>query len=442
MSGRSRDLTGEVSRMSRGIAALLILTVVMATGMGLGVSPALAQSVTLENDHLTIQDGTNTTRVDIGRDVIVEGEEIRVLGPGADIQALIDAAAVDADANKPYRIVLGPGVYTLTSELVMQPFVSLAGSGQEATSIEAGSAIENLVSGADDMAITDLTIDNAGGNATTVAIYNSSASPRIERVTASALGGTTNYGVYNTGSSPVMTDVTASASEADETNYGVYNTGSSPVMSDVSADASGTADATNYGVYNTDSSSPTMTGVTASGVGGRNGYGLRNATSSSPTMTGGSASASGTFLVVGIYLQDSSSVMTDVQVTASSGGLVYGLFITDSTPVINGATIKATGSAGTIYGVQASGSSPVMTGVSITSSGGDQTYGVRDIGSSMIEIKDSVIKAENGTSNVSIDGIDAGTRIYNTVVVGGVANDDAGTQCLNVYDDTPAPIGC
>lgn len=40
-----------------------------------------------------------------------------------------------ASAANPYLVLIGPGVYTLTQPLPMKPFVTIAGSGREATTL-------------------------------------------------------------------------------------------------------------------------------------------------------------------------------------------------------------------------------------------------------------------------------------------------------------------
>ncbi len=334
-------------RLGASAPALNVLGVLNILGLlMIATAPtASAQSVVLENDHVTIQDETNATQVDIGPQMIVEGEEIRVLGPGPDLQALLDAIT-DASATKPYLVRLGPGVYPLSSGLGMKPYVSVSGSGQEATFLQAGAGVVNAVAGANNMALTDMTIENTvAGVMFPAAVYNSNnVSPTMTRVTATASGGTFNYGVYNDNSSPTMTQVTATASGGTN-NRGVYNVSSSPTMTQVTATASGGIN--NRAVYNA-SSSPTMTQVTATASGGTDNYGVLNSTSSYPV------------------------------------------------------------------------------------------------------IKDSVVKGLNGSGvNVGIDGIyddaSGAARVYNTLVVGGIANDNpvgGGTQCHNVYSDAPAAISC
>lgn len=164
----------------------------------------------------------------------------------------------DANAGNRYLLVVGPGVYEVSTALIMKEWVTIQGSGRESTvitgAISSESADENsaIVKGQNNAAITDLSIENRGGNIFSIAIFNSAASPRIERVTAEA-SGAYQYatGILNElDSSPVMTNVSASGSGASTTqNYGVYNvSGSSPTMVNVNANASGAAGA-NPGIF-------------------------------------------------------------------------------------------------------------------------------------------------------------------------------------------------
>ncbi|MHB8790930.1 MAG: pectinesterase [Desulfobulbaceae bacterium] len=142
------------------------------------------------------------------------------------------AAAVnsitDASAAKPYLVQIDAGVYTLTQTLIMKPFVHIAGAGKDATTLTGAistvsyDASSALVSGADNATLCDLTIENTGGGAIAIAIYNNS-SPTIQDVIVTASGGRHNYGVYNEyPSAPSMIEVTASASGGTY-NYDVYN---------------------------------------------------------------------------------------------------------------------------------------------------------------------------------------------------------------------------
>ena len=157
--------------------------------------------------------------IEIGPNKLSQGNIIEVYGPypALDIQAIIDGIT-DASASNPYVIKLGPGEYDLgTDNIVMKSYVSIQGSGQEATKIKSatstgtGDATSAVIAGANNATIADLTVENFGGSASSYGVYNNSASPRIERVTAIAKGGTSfSIGIYNTVSSTtVMTEVIA-----------------------------------------------------------------------------------------------------------------------------------------------------------------------------------------------------------------------------------------
>ena len=152
----------------------------------------------------------------------------------------------DADAGNPYLIQIGPGVYEISTALIMKQWVTIQGAGREATKITGAISTGDfpsdstaIVSGQNNAALTDLTIENRGGGVFSVAIYNREASPRIERVTAIAMGddGYASTGILNEdSSSPIITNVTASASGAMVENFGVYIVlGSSPTMVNVKA---------------------------------------------------------------------------------------------------------------------------------------------------------------------------------------------------------------
>ena len=114
----------------------------------------------------------------------------------------------DAIADNPYLVLIGPGVYTLTQALIMKPFVTMAGSGQEATiltgviSSDESDETSSIVSGADNSTLCDLSIVNNGGSIYSMALYNDHGSPVIQDVTATTSGGNCSRSVYNSCSSP------------------------------------------------------------------------------------------------------------------------------------------------------------------------------------------------------------------------------------------------
>ncbi|MBL0225716.1 MAG: tail fiber domain-containing protein [Geobacteraceae bacterium] len=342
-------------------------------------------------------------------------------------------------AANPCLLKIMPGVYTVTSAVAMQPYIDIEGSGEKVTKITSVLSSDLLqitvatLRGADNAELRSLTVENTGTGNYTVAILNTSVSPSLLHVTATALG-STSYGVYNVSFSfPTMTHVTARASGGG-LSYGVYNSSSSPTMMNVTATAEGsggsfgvyndtslpkmtnvTAKATgglpggagiynsvssptmmnviamgepnNYGVYNTNSS-PTMTDVTATGI-----VGVSNGLSSSPTMMNVTA----TGWEAGVSNHSSSPTMMNVTAT----GNLHGVKNTSSSPTMKNviAIAKLEGGPNTnTYGVLNDQSSPTMTDVTATATGATANYGVKNNASSLV-MSNVTAKGSGGTSN-------------------------------------------
>jgi hypothetical protein len=256
---------------------------------------------------------------DIGTIVVINPTPGDPTGNGTAL--LNNLAGISADATHPYVIKLGPGIYDIGgSSLQMKQYVDIEGSGENTTTITGhiDSLSSGVVQGASNAEIRFLTVRNTGGGTNAVAIYNTSAFPKITNVTASATGSTFNYGVLNMSSSPTMTNVTASPS-GGSISCGVYNDSSSPTMMNVTTSPSGGT--YNYGVYNI-SSSPTMMNVTTSPSGGTNNYGVYNI-SSSPTMTNVTASPSGGTYNYGVNSITSGTIRINHSVIKGSTNTVW-----------------------------------------------------------------------------------------------------------------------
>ena len=150
--------------------------------------------------------------------------------------ALLDnLAGISADANTPYLIKLGPGIYDLgTNFLQMKSYVDVEGSGESITiitgSLNSGSL--GVVRGANHSNIRSLTVQNTGGGTGAICVFNLNIDKtfKMTHMTVTASGGTSgNNAVNNSNSSPTMMDVTASAT-GGAINYGILNSSSSPTM--------------------------------------------------------------------------------------------------------------------------------------------------------------------------------------------------------------------
>lgn len=372
------------------------------------------------------------------------------------ISAALDSITDASNTNR-YLVWIAPGVYT--EKVTMKSFVDLEGAGELTTKITyTASASPNTgtVVGANNAELRFLTVENTGAQANAIAIYNSSASPRLTHVTATATGATnanyairnessspimsdmaisanaspSSYGIYNAASSPTMTNITIVASGATGQNVGVanfasssatmtnvnitvsggttncsgvYNNSSSPIMTNVTATATAGTDC--HGVYNYTSASPTMTNVTANASGGMNSYGVRNYSSSSPTMIGVIATGAwGSGNNYGIYnLLSSSPTMMNVTATGTGGGNSFGVYnVSSSSPLMTNVTATASGATYNFGVRNDSASAPTMKYVTATGSGGTTSYGMYN-SSSSVTIHNSIISASGGVNNFGID---------------------------------------
>jgi hypothetical protein len=319
-----------------GVAAWISLLLMITTTYG--------GSIVIGGDH-----------TDIGKIVIVSpkpGDTPQTNGTAL----LNNLAGITADANNPYLIKLGPGIYDIgINSLQMKAYVDVEGSGENTTIITGhiDSDTSGVVRGASNAEIRFLTVRNTGGGTHAMAIYNLSASPKMTNVTAFASGGLNNRVVSNTdSSSPVMTNVTVSASGGTTT----------------------------IGVYNISSSSPTMTNVTVSASGATYSFGIINDSSSSPVMTNVTASASGGTDSCGVYNYSSSPTMMNVALSASEGTSNYGVYnsvggtITINNSVITGSTYTIRNGTGATTRV----GNTKLAGGSVSNSGTLTCAGVYD----------------------------------------------------------------
>ncbi|MFL5804330.1 MAG: hypothetical protein ACJ8CR_21620 [Roseiflexaceae bacterium] len=228
-------------------------------------------------------------------------------GNGADCRAsgaalLAALASIAATAHDPCLLTIAPGVYDLgTLPLRMCAYVDIEGAGETATRLIANIGVSNsgTVVGADDAELRRLTIENTGGGAFAVAIFNDGVAPRLSRLTAEASGGLASYGVYNcNGAAPAMSHVRALAA-GRRCTIGIYNDGAAPIMTHVSATAAGGY--VSYGIYNRDGAAPVMTHVRATAGCGDRTFGIYNEQDTWPTMIDVTARALGGIDNIDVY---------------------------------------------------------------------------------------------------------------------------------------------
>jgi hypothetical protein len=180
----------------------------------------------------------------------------------------------NASADNPYLLFIGPGQYTLTTALVMKPHVNVTGSGEQVTwlvgsiSSDALDETSAIVKGANNAALSNLSVSNTGGGTYSFGIFSTglNLTGRLENVSVYAKGGDGNVGVVNVTSSPMLTGL----------NIAVEGTGTQQCI----------------GIFNV-SSSPTILGANILVWGGSSNAGINNISSSVLLIEGSNIYASG-----------------------------------------------------------------------------------------------------------------------------------------------------
>lgn len=251
-------------------------------------------------------------------------------------------------ATNRYLIVIGPGEFDIGSEsLEMREWVSIQGSGRESTKIIGALSTDSpgsssaVVTGANNAALTDMSIENIGGKEYSFALYNiyASASPRIERINAHAQGGSAlNIGIQNREeASPTMTDVVTTASGGLD-SVGLAFDKSASIVTNVIARGEG-GSLSNFGVqivYPSSSDSLVMTNIQAVASGGSSRtIGVSIRLSASPGMSNIHArSSGGRGANYGMYIEGSSPFIKDSVIEGSTNGLWFDAN-SKSTTVVN-----------------------------------------------------------------------------------------------------------
>lgn len=251
------------------------------------------------------------------------------------VQSAIDSIT-DASAENPWLIWIAPGVYP--GQVVMKPFVSLQGAGEDLTILRGfggeqappdGGGSATLL-GSSQAQISELSVESDGSNQSyAIAIYNNEQSPSMRNLTVRAWAATNNHGIHNrNGSAPKMLNLAASASAGLASNIGIVNTGgSSPHMSGIRSSAQGIVNSATYAVNNSLSSSPTIRSSTLRTQGGWQGAGLVSAADSAPLVIDSQISSINHSGNAWPILVDNASLeLVNVLVEAEAGNSCYALY--------------------------------------------------------------------------------------------------------------------
>ena len=343
----------------------------------------------------------------------------------------------DANETNRYLVYVGPGVYTVIAPIQLKTWVTLKGSGEDATlltgvisggGINSGSAI---IVGASHATITEMSVENTGGGSYSIEIYNDIYNNgdylSMSQLTVTVSGGSeNNYAVYNHSTSSTMSHMTVSASGGSTKNYAIYNKYCTDTnMADLTVNASGGSDS--RGIYNERGSSPTMTNLTvrAYGASGNN-YSIYNYHTDSPTMNDITTTASGGVYSYGVKNYEAATP-TMTNVTAIAGGNTYSYGIdnySNSAAIMNNVKVKAM-DGDYNFGIRNYNSYPIMNNVTVSSysRNPNNNYGIYNEGSSSPKIYHSTIKAKT-------DEVVGGTPVcHYTLGIVGSTYTELNTSC-------------
>ncbi|MBN2895715.1 MAG: hypothetical protein JXK05_07485 [Campylobacterales bacterium] len=219
-------------------------------------------------------------------------------GQYTDVKAAIDSI-MDAGATNPYLVYIGPGIYDVNGIITLKPYVSVMGSGTETTMLRALSGKVNtdsrdssaVIVGANHSAISQLSIENWGGNSTySIGIYLYNTSMQLDAVDVETWGGNTNYALYGYSTQSKITHSTFKASGGGM-NAGIFIEYSSPTIVNVSTTAGNGPVC--HGILNENSSS-TLNNVTAYAYNGNISHGIHNFSSTGSIIRNCTFKAAGT----------------------------------------------------------------------------------------------------------------------------------------------------
>ncbi len=282
---------------------------------------------------------------------------------------------VEPAVEKRCLLQILPGVYDIgVSALVLQPFVTVAGSGQNATTVRGSGgpgpvgSTKAVVFGADNAELRSLTIE--GTSPADAAIVNP-ATPATTGATyrdVSVIGLLIPQAVLNIGSSPVLKDVTIVAEPV-----GIANNSSTPSLTDVTIAVTGSAlDPGPVGMSSTSSGDVAPAGTPADGV----------------------------------PLASARVRMTNVTVRVSGGANSVGLLNSNSHIELANSRIEVSSAqpaVGNAHGVDGSGSRITMTDTLMRVEGDSNSEGIATT-DSYVTVSHSGITVKGGKAAVEVAG--------------------------------------
>jgi len=348
--------------------------------------------------------------------------------------------------ENPCLVKIMPGEYQLSAEyLVMQPYLDIEGSGENATRIKGNIGTIGVVVGASNAAIRYLTVENTGGGENAIGIYNYWASPSISHVTVRVVSGVSEaYGIWNGDySSPSINDVSIT-SLGSKKSYGIYNySAANATVHDTEIYvAVGGELSDNYGIYNYESN-PIIKNIKIRAENGLNNYGIYN-NNSDPIIenvdilaTWAETGNYGIYNLSSFFTKDPplASIIKNVNIEASRGTIScaiynitsrptlinvtalgryatnsYGIYNEDSSAIIKSSSVVGSTSANSShgYGVYSKHSSLLMQDVSVQAYGVQYSYGIYNDNPGDVTLMNTTVMAPSSASSGVMNTNDGG----------------------------------
>ena len=190
----------------------------------------------------------------------------------------------DASSSNPYLIVLGPGSYPITGQLVMKDYVSITGSGMDTSEIRGAVGANGftesaaLIVGAREAQISDLSIVNSVGQNVVIGVHTSQEDMRISRTRVVVFGANDQqFGVVNQEAELKLYESEITNTGSGGSCYGIYSYSNAVIKvsdTDISLNCN---NGTQYGIYTNATSvsyiDSTFIDIDVVGVGSNNSYG-------------------------------------------------------------------------------------------------------------------------------------------------------------------------
>ncbi len=151
---------------------------------------------------------------------------IVVAKSGGDYSDPISAiqSITNASATNPYLVKIMPGVYTVSSMMVMKPFVHVEGSGESITTVTGSIPNNGIVKCVSNAELRNITIESNYGSGA-YGIETSGANIKISNVTVNVYSNSGTRGIYTYGSdyaAPVVLNKVTILSKSDSDQIGIY----------------------------------------------------------------------------------------------------------------------------------------------------------------------------------------------------------------------------